>query len=443
MSEVIALAGWPPEVLAYAYAMYSRSRLPVAFENISQIAAFELEDQSLWDGQERSTRYQSFDSADNFFIPVSVRGTEFENKYLSVAEMLLDRYRFFSKMVFQQLCVVYPRPLDMKEDAYERTLRARAFDVARYFLFNGIKTNVGQITSARTLEEQASRLISSPYQELREIGEAIKIACKSKPFCPEDKNEPPVAPTLLKYVVGNDHIVLFHEKMIRLAEEFLVNCPNPNYKSRVFLAPEHIDLLDEVVATLFYQHSRHCYIDILGVVSSLSASVKKEIFDIALADRGQYDQWPRALAAGYALQFDLRIDRGGQRDLHRHRNCIQIHQPLSPNLGWERPALICKLNLEEFYDGAMASVAMGVMELKKEIGVDANYLLPFSFRSPTLYKMSLAQANYMIELRSGQAGHFSYREAACQMHDLTVARYPFLEDRIRVTPFENENIFKR
>ena len=88
MAEVIALAGWPPEVLAYAYAMYFRSGLsiresivqitnekasgfldtfyfkyghksiadnahiPLAIENVSEIVAFELEDEQLWDGQD-------------------------------------------------------------------------------------------------------------------------------------------------------------------------------------------------------------------------------------------------------------------------------------------------------------------------------------------------------------------------------------------------------
>ena len=38
MAEVIALAGWPPEVLAYAYAMYSRSALSIR-ESLKKITA--------------------------------------------------------------------------------------------------------------------------------------------------------------------------------------------------------------------------------------------------------------------------------------------------------------------------------------------------------------------------------------------------------------------
>ena len=46
----------------------------------------------------------------------------------------------------------------MKAEAYERTLKARAFDVARYLLPLATNTSLGQIVNARTLETQVSRL---------------------------------------------------------------------------------------------------------------------------------------------------------------------------------------------------------------------------------------------------------------------------------------------
>ena len=50
-------------------------------------------------------------------------------------------------------------PAEMKADAYERTLKARAFDVARYLLPLATNTSLGQIVNARTLETQVSRLL--------------------------------------------------------------------------------------------------------------------------------------------------------------------------------------------------------------------------------------------------------------------------------------------
>ncbi len=478
MSEVIALAGWSPEVLAYAYAMYSRSKLSIresikkiseeksekffeqyyfgfghksiadnahislSFENISQIAAFELEDQSLWDGQERSTRYQSFDTDDNIFIPASIQKTPFESKYVEIAESLMERYRYFSAQILTGLSQKYSKPSNMDDDVYVRTLKARAFDVARYCLFNGIKTNVGQITSARTLEEQSCRLLSSPYEEIRDLGLSIKKACNAKPFCPEGKDEPPVAPTLLKYVDANRYLVSFREELTQLADRLLVNIPFRKTVSAVEMAGGY-NLLIESVATLLYQHSHRSYADILDFVWRLKEKNQEMIFNLALAERGTHDAWPRAFASGYKLQFDIVMDRGGERDLHRHRNCIQIHQPLTTELGWEKPDLIVELGLGNDYDDFMLSMSNEINNLNKKVGVEADYLIPFAFRSATLYKQNLSQVAYVTELRSTPAGHFSYRKIACQMHELMLEKYPFLAGVMRVTPFEDQDIFKR
>src|ERR1700761_2259871 len=95
-TEVYAIHGAEPEVLAYAMAKYSRSALtmreslteissqkaeqflntfyfqyghrsiadlahiPFAVEKLSLLAAIALVDETRWDGQERSTRYQDF-----------------------------------------------------------------------------------------------------------------------------------------------------------------------------------------------------------------------------------------------------------------------------------------------------------------------------------------------------------------------------------------------
>jgi thymidylate synthase ThyX len=95
-TEVYAIHGAEPEVLAYAMAKYSRSALtmreslveissqraeqflntfyfqyghrsiadlahiPFAIEKLSLLAAIALVDETRWDGQERSTRYQDF-----------------------------------------------------------------------------------------------------------------------------------------------------------------------------------------------------------------------------------------------------------------------------------------------------------------------------------------------------------------------------------------------
>ena len=477
MAEVTALAGWPPEVLAYAYAKYSRSPLsirqsiqtitaeksskfledfyfqfghgsiadnaqaPLALENISQIAAFTLEDEQLWNGSERSTRFQTFGES-GYYIPASVRGTPLESAYTEGADFLLGRYGFFSTECFEWLVKKTEKPTDMKQDAYERTLKARAFDVARYWLFNGMLTSVGQITSARTLEGQISRLMSSEYLELQELGQKMKEACTGKPFCPEGKDEPPIAPTLVKYTAPNPFQIALRNDMrreaMRLISRFAIR-PGQRY---VRLAP-FLRLEDEVVSTLLFEALHYPYHEIISLVQSMDKKEKKRIIKLALSNRGVHDPLPKTFAAGYKIQFDIVMDRGGERDLHRHRNCIQIHQELSTVRGWDVPPLVSEMGLAETYNSGMTQAGKTVRELSRRIGVDANYLIPFGYRSATLYKMDLRQAAYMAELRSKPQGHFSYREIVCQMHDQLKKRFSFLDDYIRVTPFSDSNLLIR
>ena len=70
----------------------------------------------------------------------------------------------------------------MKQDAYERTLKARAFDLSRYLLPLATNTSLGQIVSARTLENQVSRLLSDPHAEVRRLGELLKKAARETAY---------------------------------------------------------------------------------------------------------------------------------------------------------------------------------------------------------------------------------------------------------------------
>ena len=67
----------------------------------------------------------------------------------------------------------------MEDASYTRTLKARAFDVARYLLPLATNTSLGQIVSARSLESQISRLLSSEYPEVRALAQQLKEAAAS------------------------------------------------------------------------------------------------------------------------------------------------------------------------------------------------------------------------------------------------------------------------
>src|SRR3954468_21878302 len=213
-TNVYAVHGADPEVLAYAMAKYSRSALSMkeslrelneqkaeqflntfyfqyghrsiadlahiafAVEKLSMIAAIILVDEQRWDGQERSTRYQDFKKS-RYFTPDFGSDAAALALYHETVKNLFGEYEAISEGMFRWLEQRTPKPEEMKQDQYERTLRARAFDISRYMLPLATNTSLGQIVNARTLETQISRLLASPFQEVRTLGALLKDAARN------------------------------------------------------------------------------------------------------------------------------------------------------------------------------------------------------------------------------------------------------------------------
>src|SRR6201985_3731315 len=62
----------------------------MCFEGVSELAACEIEDETLWDGQAKSSRYQDF-SRTGFIRPPELTGADIE-RYTGAARALLNAY---------------------------------------------------------------------------------------------------------------------------------------------------------------------------------------------------------------------------------------------------------------------------------------------------------------------------------------------------------------
>jgi hypothetical protein len=204
----------------------------------------------------------------------------------------------------------------------------------------------------------------------------------------------------------------------------------------------------ELAATLLYSASHHSYRQIRDLVAGLPASRVAEIVEIGLRHRGQHDEALRAFQAGADLRFDILIDIGAFRDLHRHRRATQIIQPFTAQHGCEIPTcgdlgsgveILAESGVQaEFQsalDAAHAASARIASSPAPEAAQSALYLLPLATRIRALFKMDFAEAQYITELRSAPAGHFSYRRVAWQMYLALQRQHPSLAQHIRITDF--------
>ncbi|HBR52049.1 MAG TPA: alternative thymidylate synthase-like protein [Nitrospira sp.] len=480
----------PPEKSAYALARYSRSpdsieesirwvhghssekfweqfyfdyghasiadlgHVIICFEEISELAAIRLEDEPLWDGQAKSSRYQNFASS-RWFVPGQIRGSETEALYEGILRSLGDVYRLLHEPLKQFLATREPRPESMKQADYDRTIAARAFDVTRYMLPLAAKTNVGQVVSIRTLEKQITRLLSSQLPELRAIGEDLKDACQRPPvhvwseLCGQTGGglSDPLAPTLARHAKANVYQETVYADLARHAKEVLrgTGLDQPG----MWGAVESVELVDshhpvdEIVATLLYRVSQAPYRKILEVVREWTEKEKQATIEVATRQRGPYDELIKEFRSGYAFIFDILMDIGAWRDMHRHRRCQQVQQNFTTVHGYDVPQSLIDAGLDQEYRQAMDAVRQDIDSLRKKDQEASLYAIPFGFKVRCLFKMDYAEAEYISKLRSGVKGHWSYRTVAWQMKQQLAKKFPFLGEQIQATPPDVEDALTR
>jgi thymidylate synthase ThyX len=471
--RVLTVAPMPPEKIAYALARYSRSpdsirqsldwvrahdstrflesfyfqyghasiadlgHVTICFEGISELAAVEIQDEQLWDGQARSSRYQDF-SKSGVIVPPELSADE-QSIYDECSGNLLSAYRDVQEKVFAHLCEMHPRPDDMKPDAYRRNLSAHAFDVARYLLPFGIPTGVGQVTSIRTLEKQIRRLKASEYQELREVGNELSRACAESAECVwEDRTSTePIAPTLARHAHADDSARRLRADVAEWAAHNLARPTGEPVPSVDLLQPS--DHLADICATLVYPVTDRPYRELYANVLAWPPNRRRELLDVALGSHDKRGDLPRHFRSAPYV-FDIVMDIGAYRDFHRHRRCQQFRQYYTNRLGYDTPALVSSCGIDSIYSSALARTDAAITRLPQPA---AQYLLPFAARSRFLFKMDFAELEYISRLRSGVKGHFSYRKIAWEMKQALERLDPALGRLIEATPPWVEDPLKR
>jgi thymidylate synthase ThyX len=494
-TEVYAVFGVEPEIQAYAMAKYSRSSLSMkeslreissqkaekflntfyfqyghrsiadlahialAIERLSILAAIEMVDEQRWDGQERSTRYQDFKKS-GYYTPDFGSDEGARKLYRETMDFLFAEYEALSAVMTDYLISITPKPVDMKQEAYERTLKARAFDITRYMLPLSTNTSLGEIVNARTLEMQVAHLLSHTHREVRNLGESLKKAATNPAYNANAESlrelvdqiravnpelgaragfrllrEVTVAPTLVKYADPNEYEMATRRDLRQAARELMAHEQLAPSKAIVDLLDEE-PLEVEIATTLLYEHSHHSYRQIRQAVQVAGERRRREIIDLGLRHRGKHDEMLRGFRAGQQFRFDILMDTGGFRDMHRHRRCIQVMQAATTQHGYEMLLDMEDAGVHPRFEAAMRKVQATVENLAarktREAEENSQYAIPLAFRKRALFKMDFAEAVYISELRTTPAGHVSYRNVAYAMYEAVARKYPALAKYFRV-----------
>ena len=143
-------------------------------ENISRLAVECLESNRLASYTEKSTRYQKWDQ-ESFYIPVELNNKKLKKAYIDTNTLLFKTYQESLPVVQNEIAKQIPRKENESEAGWERRIRSLYVDVSRFLLPASSLANVGMTINARALEHAIRKMLSHPLDEVKKIGEEIKV----------------------------------------------------------------------------------------------------------------------------------------------------------------------------------------------------------------------------------------------------------------------------
>lgn len=404
----------------------------LAIEDVSIIATKIIEDMRLASYTEKSTRYVLF-SADKFYRIPRLMISPYASLYEETASSLLKTYADLAPKTIEAVKAEVPRKPDQSERAYDSACRAKACDILRYIIPAGTLTNLGMTINGRALEHLLTKMFSHPLEEAREIAKLMKEEALK------------IIPTLIKYADYNAYMAETDRAMRQLAKGIFsadrgqptANCRLPTADQPVVLVRYPEDAEEQLVAAILYGYTNQPMTQVIEKVRKLDREEKERVIDEYLKRRGRYDQPLRALEHLY-YTFDILVDYGAFRDIHRHRMATQTRQDLTIDHGYETPEELVRYGLKDTFDLSMEQAAEAYRQIAKDFPLEAQYIVPLAYRIRVLFTWNLRELYHFIQLRSARQGHISYRRIAQLVYKELEKVHPLLARYIRVDLSEYE-----
>lgn len=396
----------------------------LAIEKVSQLVTRFIQRERRCSFEESSTRYISFSAETHWRDPeVMAAGGDVAAAYNAVIDETFALYTELSEGLVAHLKQLRPLQAGEKEAPWLRTIKAEAFDAARYLITPAILTKWGMVADARTLSDVISELRSHPLSEFRLVGERMQQQAET------------ALPTLLAHARANAFQQHVRNVVTDLASKLgttrTVPVKGPGTSSVKLLAHD-TDLDARLLASLLYEASRAPWSELMARARAMTPAERARLLDEVMAARGKHDAWPLALEGAAPFEFEVMMDFGAFRDIGRHRKGLQQQQLLTVDHGYAVPPLVEQAGHRDRYLATLDRAA----ELQRKVAAAfpdaAGYVTPFAFLQRVRILFDPRQVDYFVELRSGPEGHFSYRQVAIDMFDHVERVSPLFARFIRV-----------
>ena len=398
----------------------------IACERISNVAAKILEDARIGIAPlEKSTRYVRFDQKDEngeyaFYREPRIMASPHRSAYLEVMNLLFETYsRQIDPMIesvrkslpIEAIEVRHPetgaalsyqeakrdeRLKRWAEGAYRATVRAQACDTLRGYLPAATLTNVGFFGVGQAFEYLLTKLYSHGLTEPKDLAAAIHRELNG------------LIPSFVKRARFSKYLAGTYDGVRSLAGKVI--------KRRSVRPTRPVTLVDydrqaeeKVVEAILYSHSRHPLGELRKLVGKMRSNQRKRVLDEYLQRRSSRRDKPGRAFEHVYYTFDILGNLGLYRDLHRHRILTQERQDFTTIHGYDAPREIEEAGFKSDFDRCMERAAGLYEKIHRDLPVEAQYVVPFAYKTRWYMKMSLREAVHIGELRTMPQGHPDYR----------------------------------
>ncbi len=394
-------------VVGYGHASVAEHAvLHLALENVSRLAVETIEGNRLASYTEKSTRYQQWDE-DAFYLPKELE-TPLRENYLQTCSLLFSTYESCIGKVMGWLEQNLAKKKNETSHGFQRRLKSSAIDACRFLLPAASLANVGVTMNARTLEYAICKMLSSPLQEVQEIGETIKAVGQAE------------APTLIKYADCQPYLQQT-SRWLQDVRDHQGRGPEVDFN---LISWEQAGQ-EKVLAALLTRFGQAGFQDQFNWVKGLSGTERTALINQLMNSRGRFDQPLREFEYAH-MMFEVVMDQGAYFEFKRHRMMTQTVQTLTPSLGFAVPALLQKAGCEEMYLTAMRQAAAAYNMTAEMYPDAASYLVPNGYNRRVLFSMNLREAFHFCRLRGAENAHFSIRRVAFRLAEAIREIYPDL-----------------
>ncbi|MBU4274689.1 FAD-dependent thymidylate synthase [Patescibacteria group bacterium] len=394
------------------------------YAGISQLAIKHLEDMRLGIAPiEKSTRFVDYSAKVNgqylYYADPTLEGMGLMKEYREVMDNLFDNYTLVNNKYFEHLKQKYPGEKEL-------VLKTKAFDVARKLLPVSTLSSVSFFGNGQAFEYAITRSLDNKLGEIRWMGQRAL----------DELNK--IMPAFLRRIESQDsedyrkYISERSDRVNKVLTE--VNWPKETIPSQtnVKLLDYDGDAENKIIAGLIYLEAQEPFSRVLGRVRRLSAEDKEKILQEVLKDRKQrYYKIPRAFENAY-LRFEITMNIGAWRDLHRHRIHTQYRQRFSPYNGFDTPPELKEIGLENEFKSAIEKTEELYEKVRNKDQDIAQYCCALAHKLRFIQYQNLRSFFWEAELRTIPQGHPDYRKIEHDKIKLIQKIYPLISKYLLV-----------